>query len=52
MCLGTSPPFIDTEFIAPSEYGHIIIMCNKESVTASTLPWATWAPWLSQASLW
>jgi vomeronasal 2 receptor len=32
--LGTSPPFIDTEFIDPSEYGHIIILFNKESVTA------------------
>nr|XP_044608186.1 LOW QUALITY PROTEIN: vomeronasal type-2 receptor 116-like [Equus asinus] len=30
--LGTSPPFID--MVAHSEQGHIIIMCNKSSVTA------------------
>uniref|UniRef100_A0ABK0LC79 G-protein coupled receptors family 3 profile domain-containing protein n=1 Tax=Rattus norvegicus TaxID=10116 RepID=A0ABK0LC79_RAT len=30
--LGISPPFVDTD--AHSEHGHIIIMCNKGSVTA------------------
>nr|XP_017204131.2 vomeronasal type-2 receptor 116-like [Oryctolagus cuniculus] len=30
--LGTAPPFIDRD--AHSEHGHIIIMCNKGSVTA------------------
>jgi hypothetical protein len=30
--LGTSPPFIDMD--AHSEHGHIIILCNKSSVTA------------------
>ncbi|KAM5238798.1 vomeronasal type-2 receptor 116-like [Ctenodactylus gundi] len=30
--MGTSPPFIDTD--AHSEHGHIIIMCNKGSLTA------------------
>ncbi|KAM5237905.1 vomeronasal type-2 receptor 116-like [Ctenodactylus gundi] len=30
--MGTSPPFIDTD--AHSEHGHIIIVCNKGSLTA------------------
>ncbi|XP_069889080.1 vomeronasal type-2 receptor 116-like [Dipodomys merriami] len=30
--LGTSPPFIDTD--AHSEHGHLIILCNKGSLTA------------------
>ncbi|XP_042549897.1 vomeronasal type-2 receptor 116-like [Dipodomys spectabilis] len=30
--LGTSPPFIDTD--AYSEHGHVIILCNKSSLTA------------------
>ncbi|KAM5237996.1 uncharacterized protein ACOB6Z_012587 [Ctenodactylus gundi] len=30
--MGTSPPFIDTD--AHSEHGHIIILCNKGSLTA------------------
>uniref|UniRef100_H0VVA5 Vomeronasal type-2 receptor 116-like n=1 Tax=Cavia porcellus TaxID=10141 RepID=H0VVA5_CAVPO len=30
--MGTNPPFVDTD--AHSEYGHIIIMCNKGSLTA------------------
>ncbi|EHB17750.1 Vomeronasal type-2 receptor 26 [Heterocephalus glaber] len=30
--MGTNPPFIDTD--AHSEHGHIIIMCNKGSLTA------------------
>ncbi|XP_069867804.1 vomeronasal type-2 receptor 116-like [Dipodomys merriami] len=30
--LGTSPPFIDTD--AQSEHGHLIILCNKGSLTA------------------
>ncbi|XP_004633080.2 LOW QUALITY PROTEIN: vomeronasal type-2 receptor 116-like [Octodon degus] len=30
--MGTSPPYIDTD--AHSEHGHIIIMCNKGSLTA------------------
>ncbi|XP_069858115.1 vomeronasal type-2 receptor 116-like [Dipodomys merriami] len=30
--LGISPPFIDTD--AHSEYGHVIILCNKGSLTA------------------
>ncbi|XP_051018272.1 vomeronasal type-2 receptor 116-like isoform X3 [Acomys russatus] len=30
--LGSSPPFVDID--AHSEYGHIIIVCNKGSVTA------------------
>ncbi|XP_069867837.1 vomeronasal type-2 receptor 116-like [Dipodomys merriami] len=30
--LGTSPPFVDTD--AHSEYGHVIILCNKGSLTA------------------
>ncbi|XP_042549891.1 vomeronasal type-2 receptor 116-like [Dipodomys spectabilis] len=30
--LGTSPPFVDTD--AHSEHGHVIILCNKGSLTA------------------
>uniref|UniRef100_H0W731 G-protein coupled receptors family 3 profile domain-containing protein n=1 Tax=Cavia porcellus TaxID=10141 RepID=H0W731_CAVPO len=30
--MGTNPPFVDTD--AHSEHGHIIIMCNKSSLTA------------------
>ncbi|KAM5237995.1 vomeronasal type-2 receptor 116-like [Ctenodactylus gundi] len=30
--MGTSPPFIDTD--AHSEHGHVIIVCNKGSLTA------------------
>ncbi|XP_042549888.1 vomeronasal type-2 receptor 116-like [Dipodomys spectabilis] len=30
--LGTSPPFVDTD--AFSEHGHVIILCNKGSLTA------------------
>ncbi|KAM5237909.1 vomeronasal type-2 receptor 116-like [Ctenodactylus gundi] len=30
--MGTSPPFIDTD--AHSEHGHVLIMCNKGSLTA------------------
>ncbi|KAM5237901.1 vomeronasal type-2 receptor 116-like [Ctenodactylus gundi] len=30
--MGTSPPFIDTD--AHSEHGHIIVVCNKGSLTA------------------
>ncbi|XP_060232213.1 vomeronasal type-2 receptor 26-like [Meriones unguiculatus] len=30
--LGTSPPYTDTD--TQSEYGHVIILCNKGSVTA------------------
>ncbi|KAM4815296.1 vomeronasal type-2 receptor 116-like [Thomomys bottae] len=32
LCLGSSPPFVDTD--AHSEHGHIIILCNKGSLTA------------------
>ncbi|EHB13476.1 Vomeronasal type-2 receptor 26 [Heterocephalus glaber] len=32
VCMGTNPPYIDTD--AHSEHGHIIIVCNKGSLTA------------------